>query len=193
MICIKRWTPHASDCDRELAFTAPRCQITIRLGPSCLRTLAALPANWTTAALRRPQHFGMPTPPIIGVPLQRFRRKLSAYGTHLCRCICWPSMLCPKGQVMRWQASQRHANHVHHYPPDAGGLACGLKHFPAVRRAPPTSPNTTSPTWRSASLGRLHYAMKLFSHAAQHHLSYYCGSNDVNAGKTQPVLPSALF
>ena len=126
---------------------------------------------------------GCPRHRSLGVPLQRFRRKLSAYGTHLSLHLLALDALL-KGQVMIG-GPRRHANHVASLSTRCWRL--GLESiFRLWRASIPTSPNTTSPTWRSAAaevVAALHYANETLFPLQPSTILYYCGSNDVNAGE----------
>ena len=155
---------HASDCDWELGVHGTRCQNRDPAGPSVpFDHKQRLPVGGCRSASRSiwdahaTDHWSG----------QQFRRKLSAYGTL-------PYLLAsslPKGQVMMWQASQKACK-----PCCITIHRCwrlgqwGSSIFRLWERAP-TSPNTTSPIWRSAaqSWEALHYANELFP-ATQHHL-----------------------
>ena len=94
----------------------------------------------------------------------------------------------PKGQVMRWQASQEGMQTMlHHYPPEAGGLALwGSSIFRLWERAPAhfSEHNVTNLAFGGArSWEALHYANETLFPMQPSTILYYCGSNDVNAGE----------
>ena len=187
---------HASDCDWGTWRPRHRgAKITIRLGPPCLSDRASRDCQpigpLLLCANRR--ILGCPRHRSLGVPLQRFRRKLSAYGTHLCLAPAGPRCFA-QGTSDEGGKQRRHANHVASLSTRSWRLGLvGLKHFPAVGASarPLLRTQRHQPGVRRRSkLGSIALRQRNSFPLQPSTILYYCGSNDVNAGKTRPVLPS---
>ena len=94
----------------------------------------------------------------------------------------------PKGQVMKWQASQRGLQTMlRQYPPESDGLALwGSSIFRLWERAPAhfSDHNVTNLAFGGARTWEaLHYANDTLFPMQPSNILYYCGSNDVNAGE----------
>ena len=175
---------HASDWWGTYASTAPRCQNHDRLGPPCSDRKQRLPANWTTVFCANRRILGCPRHRSLGVPLQRFRRSY-LYGTHLRLAPAGLDAL-PKGQVMRWQASKKACKPCCILSTKLA-WPCGAQAFSGWGATPAhfSEHNVTNLAFGGArSWEALLRQRNSFSPAAT--ILYYCGSNDVNAGKTRP-------
>ena len=169
---------HASDCDWGTWRPRHRgAKIAIRLGPPCLSDRASrdcqpigpllLCANRSIWDAHATDHWECH----YNGSAESYLRMGRTFALHLLALDA-----LPKGQVMRWQASQEGMQTMlHHYPPEAGGLALwGSSIFRLWERAPAhfSEHNVTNLAFGGGSkLGSIALRQRnSFSPAAQHHL-----------------------